>query len=242
MNVDFTPKEKNFAEAVASGLSYADAYRLAYDTKTDRHQSVGNQAYKVANRPHVAALITELQKEAAKGFKITREWLMNWHYQRVVYDPGEMTRMVTGACEYCHGDGHEYQWRQPDYMRALEAAELNGDPLPDIGGGFGYTHAREPHPDCPKCDGRGRTVTWFADTSNLSPAARLAFEGVKETKTGTEIKMADKLASAIELAKLAGLHVEQIKVLNDIPSDAELATLGPVEIAQAYKRIMGTAH
>lgn len=34
---------------------------------------------------------------------------------------------------------------------------------------------------------------------------------------------------------------QKIENQSDIPSDAEMAKLSPVEIAQAYKRIMGTA-
>lgn len=240
--MEFSPKELLFAETVANGSSLSDAYRFAYLAGNMNAMNVGREAYRVATRPHVAALIVEKQKEAAKKFRITREWLMNWHYQRVIYDPGEITRMVVGACRHCHGDGHGFQWREPDYMAALAKAEQAGDPLPDIAGGFGYSHARDPHPACPQCDGRGVSLAWFADTSSLSPAARMAFEGVKETKTGLEIKMADKHASALELAKLAGLHVEQVKLLNDIPDAADLAALSPVEIANAYKRAMGTAH
>lgn len=242
MIAEFTPKELKFAEIVAAGSSYANAYREAFNTAASTAPvHVGRNAYALVKRPEIQALITERQKEAAAKFAITREWLMNWHYQRIVYDPAELTRMERGACRHCHGDGHLEQWREPDYMAALKAAEDAGQPLPDIAGGFGYNFYRDPHPDCPKCDGRGITRPWFADTSDLSPAARMAFEGVKETKTGLEIKMADKHAAALELAKLAGLHVEQVKVLNDIPDDAALAGMTAADIAQAYRRVMGSA-
>ena len=241
MAMELTPKEIQFADAVASGKSLSDAYRFAYNG-SPTVASVGRSAYQMANKANVAAYILERQKEAAAKFRITREWLMNWHYHRATYDPGEIIRTIRGACRHCYGDGHGYQWREPDYMRALAEAVATGDPLPDIGGGFGYSHDRPPCADCPQCDGRGSAQTFIADTADLSPAARMAYEGVKEGRNGIEVKMADKHAAAIELAKLAGMHVEQIKMLNDVPEDAALAALGPVEIAQAYRRLMGTAH
>lgn len=242
MRLEFTPKELKFAETVANGSSFADAYRLAYHGTTDKAVYIGQAAYTLVKRPEIHALIVERQKELSAKFRVTREWLMNWHYQRIIYDPAELTRMERGCCRHCHGDGHQPQWREPDYMDALAKAEKNGDPLPDIAGGFGYNFYREPHPGCPQCDGRGITRPWFADTADLSASARAAFEGVKETRQGLEIKMADKHAAALELAKLAGLHVDQIKVTTDIPDDAVLATLSPADVAQTYCRVMGTTH
>lgn len=54
-------------------------------------------------------------------------------------------------------------------------------------GGYGYNHNREPNPDCPRCNGDGVGRPHFADTTKLSPIARLAYSGTKLVKGGIEI-------------------------------------------------------
>lgn len=58
---------------------------------------------------------------------------------------------------------------------------------PDDAGGYGYNHNREPNPDCPRCNGDGVGRPHFADTTKLSPIARLAYSGTKLVKGGIEI-------------------------------------------------------
>ena len=48
-----TPKQEAFAQAVAGGQSYADAYRSAYSSK-GKHQTVHTEGSKLANDPKVA--------------------------------------------------------------------------------------------------------------------------------------------------------------------------------------------
>ena len=76
--------------------------------------------------------------------------------------------------------------------------------------------------------------------------ARAAFEGVKETRTGIEIKMADKDKAAENFAKLSGFDVVQVRMLADkLPEEEELAALSrdPMAAAAAYKRMLGqTTH
>lgn len=204
-----------------------------------------NAIYALNGRPEIIVRMAEIQQEAAKPLAAAREWLLRWWFYRMIYDPAEITRWAIGACRHCHGDGFGYQWREHEYFKAIEEAELAKMPLPDIGGGFGYNSTRPPVPDCPNCDGRGLGRTNIADTSQLSPQARAAFEGIKQTKDGIEIRMADKNRAAEQFAKLSGFDVVQIRHLTDVPDTAELAMLAtdPIAASAAYKRLMGaTTH
>mgnify|MGYP003111989952 FL=1 len=53
MSEKLTPKQESFAQAVAGGQSYADAYRSAYSSK-GKHQTVHTEGSKLANDPKVA--------------------------------------------------------------------------------------------------------------------------------------------------------------------------------------------
>lgn len=238
-----TEKQERYCQ-LAAVTSYAEAYRTVY--QPTGNYNIHNDIWKLNGNPRISRRIRELQAESAKGLKVTREWLLDWWFYRMVYDPAEITAWAIGCCRYCHGDGHLYQWREHEYLRAMEDAEKDkGADLPDVAGGFGYDATKGPADDCPNCHGRGVGRADIADTSKLSPAARAAFEGIKETRNGIEIKMADKDKAAENFAKLSGFDVVQVRMLADnLPDEARLAELraDPVAAAAAYKRMLGTAH
>lgn len=234
-----TAKEEIFAQHAIT-MSYSDAYRIAYGSDNDGYG--WREPSRVARRSHVQARIIELQIQAAKKFKVDREWLLTWWWLRMVYDPAELTAWASGACRRCHGAGHGFQWRDHEYMEALTKAELSDSPLPDIAGGFGYNGDRAPHPECPNCDGKGLGRADFTDTHLLTPSARAAFEGIEQTRDGIKIRMADKNKAAEQFAKLSGYDVVQVRLfMDELPDDAALAAQArdADAIAATYKRIFG---
>ena len=147
----------------------------------------------------------KLDIEAAEVF---RRW---WH--TATADPNELTQHRIGACRYCHGAGHAYQWktqREYDEARAQWVAKTPAEGAspdilaahsiqqPKMDGGLGYRLTNDPVPDCPECYGLGVPYVWMADTRRISEQARLLYNGVKETKNGIEILMADR-QKALEL-------------------------------------------
>ncbi len=59
-----TDQQENFARAVAlQGMNYSDAYRSAYNTETDRQETVWDAASKLAKHTEVAQRINELRGE-----------------------------------------------------------------------------------------------------------------------------------------------------------------------------------
>lgn len=216
-------KQELFCQLAAIG-SYADAYRVAYDAKPGYNHS--EAARIIRKNSEVQRRIVDIQVSAFKPVEKPLEFLLDFWWQRMIYDPAEISAWAVGACRHCHGDDHGYQWRVHEFMLALREAELTDSPMPDIAGGFGFNATRPPVEGCPECDGKGKGRSDFTDTATLSASARAAFEGVKQTKDGLEIKMADKHKAAEQFAKLCGLDVIQVRNLVEaIPDAEELARL-----------------
>ncbi len=61
---EMDPKEARFCALRASGHSQSDAYRIAWDCKRAKPESVHRMAHRIAQRVHVKSRIRELLREA----------------------------------------------------------------------------------------------------------------------------------------------------------------------------------
>lgn len=68
-----TAKQEAFAQAVASGMTQADAYRRAYDAANMKPATIQNSAYKVMLYDDVSARVAELRNALASKALWTRE-------------------------------------------------------------------------------------------------------------------------------------------------------------------------
>ena len=68
-----TPQREHFAQLVAKGYTQSDAYREAFNTTTDKQESVHQEASRTANDPNVSSRINELKKEFCKHLKYDAE-------------------------------------------------------------------------------------------------------------------------------------------------------------------------
>jgi phage terminase small subunit len=68
-----TPKQEAFAQAVASGMTQADAYRSAYNADKMKPETIQNSAYKLMQDGDITARIEELRAEVAQLHLWTRE-------------------------------------------------------------------------------------------------------------------------------------------------------------------------
>ena len=71
--VDLTPKRERFAQAVASGKSQAEAYRLAFDASRSTAKSVQESASRLMADVKVSSRVEVLRKAAAEAVGITLE-------------------------------------------------------------------------------------------------------------------------------------------------------------------------
>lgn len=234
-----TAKQESFAWHYAMGASGAEAYRRAYDCREGiSHASV--EATKLLANPNVALLVDQIKADILQRRKDAADALVNQCLAVLAYQPAEITKIVRVPCRYCHGHGHAYQWRETEYMEKLKAAEAGGKPLPDIAGGFGYDTRLQPVDDCPNCNGRGLEMDVITPTDELSPQALAGFLGVKRTRNGLEILLADKDKAMERLARLLGLDKTTLNLTDNTAALAAKLAAGvdPNDAARAYAEMM----
>lgn len=243
-----TEKQEKFAQANGlEGLSQSDAYRRAYTVDKMTERALHTEAFRVANLPHVAQRIAEYkaQRAAAAGAAITFDVrkLFETYLEIAQADPNELIGLKVGACRYCHGEDHGYQWREREYLDAVGKWERKPDgPMPDIAGGFGYKHFVPPHPDCPECGGDGLERVVPRDSEKLSPGARLLYRGAQQTKDGIKVLIADKDKALENIGRILGAFDDKLRVdLEGKVAALKLTTSDPAAAAEAYaKMIKGT--
>jgi len=68
-----TAKQEAFAQAVASGMTQADAYRSAYDCKSSSDKTVHDEASDLMRHPEIAPRVAHLKEQLATKALWTRE-------------------------------------------------------------------------------------------------------------------------------------------------------------------------
>jgi len=176
-----SPKVKRFiAEYLKDHNATAAAERAGY--------SDPNYGRQLLTNPNVEQAITQQQKASIERTLGSADEVLEQMWQLATFDANQLSQYRRGACRYCWGFGHQYQWRDMVEFeeKRLEATERNKREPVDVGG-YGYDHNREPNSACPRCNGDGIGQPYFADTRKLSPNAALAYSGVKLGKNGVEI-------------------------------------------------------
>ncbi|MDU6819701.1 terminase small subunit [Leclercia adecarboxylata] len=182
VDIKLSAKVKRFvAEYLRDNNATAAAERAGYSDPNYGRQLITN--------PNVAQAIAQQQKASIERTLGSADEVLSQMWQLATFDANQLSQYRRGACRYCWGFGHHYQWR--DAVEFDEAcAKVEGNErakLPEDPGGYGYDHNREPNPDCPRCNGDGIGQPYFADTRKLPPDAALAYSGVKLGKNGVEI-------------------------------------------------------
>ena len=176
-----SPKVKLFiAEYLKDHNATAAAERAGYSDPNYGRQLIAN--------PNVAHAIAQQQKASIARTLADADEVLAQMWQLATFDANQLSQYRRGACRYCWGFGHQYQWRDAvEYEeKRLEAVERKRREPEDVGG-YGYDHTQEPNPECPRCNGDGIGQPFFADTRKLPTTAALAYSGVKLGKHGVEI-------------------------------------------------------
>ena len=70
---ELTPKQEKFCKLVVSGMSKSDAYREAYNCKSNNAKHIAIYSSKVSRLPHVKARIEELSSKVEKKLLYSME-------------------------------------------------------------------------------------------------------------------------------------------------------------------------
>ena len=201
-----TPKQQRFVDEYLIDLNATQAaIRAGYSPKTAR--SVGQENL---TKPDIQQAIEQAKAERSERTKITQDEVLKMWHDLATVDYNEISQVRLVNCRYCWGVDHEYQWTPKEYERACREAELNAAPEPTSIGGLDFNHHHEPNPNCPECGGRGIERTYLADTTKLSPKAKLVYQGAKDGKFGTEVMTADRMKALDNIARHLGMFKDKI--------------------------------
>lgn len=171
------------AEYLKDGNATQAAIRAGYSKKSAQEQSS-----RLLSNVMVAQAIAQQQKASIARTLGSADEVLAQMWQLATFDANQLSQYRRGACRYCWGFGHQYQWRDAVEFeeKRLEAVERDRRE-PEDSGGYDYDHNKEPNPECPRCNGDGIGQPYFPDTRKLPAASRLAYSGVKVGKNGVEI-------------------------------------------------------
>ncbi|WP_435343362.1 terminase small subunit [Enterobacter roggenkampii] len=182
VDIKLSAKVKRFiAEYLKDNNATAAAARAGYSDPNYGRQLIAN--------PNVAQAIAQQQKASIARTLGSADEVLAQMWQLATFDANQLSQYRRGACRYCWGFGHHYQWRDAvEFEEETAKAEgREGARQPEDTGGYGYDHTREPNPECPRCNGDGIGQPYFPDTRKLPAVSRLAYSGVKVGKNGVEI-------------------------------------------------------
>ncbi len=237
-----TAKQEAFAQHFVFSRNNTAAFRHAYEPSPDiPPQHVHSEACIVRKNPKVAARILELERIALNESGIVAKLtdMLQREIAIATADPAELISTRVGNCRYCNGDGHGYQWRDQEFLDALAEAERDKTPIPNIQGGMGWRPFHSPHPDCPECGGAGVAHVSVTPTDDLSPAGRMLYRGVKQTRGGgLEVLTADQTKSAENVIRMLGGFKDTVNLtgaLGLVAKVAELSQADPASATRAYE-------
>lgn len=240
-----TLKQQKFVDHYLVTRDGPAAYRHAYTVRaTTSAKSIQTASSKLLCDPPIASAVEAGLAAAVAASPVTftvADALAKW-LDIAGADPDELIGLRVGACRYCHGEGGLFQWHQHDYLAACDKSELEGTPLPDPAGGFGYDHTAAPNPTCWKCRGEGVERIVARDTSKLTPQARLLYGGVKSTRDGVQILIADRTKALENACRIIGAFQDKVRLDGTITAMAAVVQMtdDPKAAARAYMELMAS--
>lgn len=165
-------------------------------------------------KPNIEKAVDKAIADRRKRLRIDADTVLWKWWQIANADYNELSSVKRVACGYCYGDN---------------ITMGNGDDAREI------DPSREPNPDCGICRGEGSPHVHIADTSKLSPSAKLLYQGAKETKFGIEVMTADRMKALDNVARHLGMFKDTVNHVSEDGSMTPAPTL-TAEIAKAISK------
>lgn len=180
------------------------ALRAGYSARTAR--SIGQENL---TKPDIENAIDIAVTARRKRLRIDADSVLYMWWQIASADYNELSSVRRVACGYCYGGN----------------VVLNDDEDgPEI------DTSREPDADCQICRGEGSPHVHIADTTNLSPTAKLLYQGAENTKFGIKINTADRMKALDNVARHLGMFKEMVEHSGSVQQ--EVVTLTPEQVIQ----------
>lgn len=228
-------KQKRFVEEYLVDFNGSAAYQRA--GYAARGNAAEVNAARLLRNAQVQQAIAAGQAALSERTEITQEMVLERWWQIATADPNDLVQFRRTCCRYCYGEGHAFQWIDPEEfaaaVRAAMAASGSDEPraIPKDDGGYGYDNKADPHPECPQCFGEGKAEIHAKDTRKLKGASRLLYAGAKLTQAGFEIKMMDQGKALENVARHLGMFKDKLELevtenLADVLAKARGRVLG----------------
>jgi phage terminase small subunit len=207
-----TAKQMLFAEEYLVDLNATQAARRA-GSSIKTAVDIGRQLLRKAP---VARQIELAMAQRSARTQITADRVLQRWWDIANANANDVVQYRRGACRYCYGIGHAFQWRsRREFDEACAEAKLIEKPEPTCDGGFDYDQTLSPHAKCPECCGEGVGRVLATDTAKLTGSALLLFDGVKATKDSLEIKLRDRDKAMENIARHLGVFNDKLKLGGD---------------------------
>lgn len=240
--IELSEKECQFVEIFVATHNAAYSFRTVFDPDSPRttvkHGIKGRQLLRAKN---IRVHIDELRSQLNDFGKMSTADVFNMWATIATADVDELVGLRVGACRHCYGLDHKYQWTPAEFDAALTGysnAVTRGDKnaeVPDVAGGLDYNATLPPVDTCPECWGEGAQRTVATDTSKLSPTAKLLYGGVKKTKFGIEIVVADKTKALENVSRMLGAFKDEGGGPSIVNNTQNNINLGPQDAAAIYE-------
>ena len=123
-----TTKQEDFAKNIIEGMSQADAYRSAYDTKRMSDNAIYREASLLMSNPKVAQRIKELREELAKPSIMSAQERLEWLTQLILSKDESTTDKLRAADIMNRMQGEYVQKVETEFKNAINiSVELVDD-------------------------------------------------------------------------------------------------------------------
>jgi len=201
---------QEYIALLAQGKNKTEAMRAAAIAVGYSPKSADVAGARLVNRPEIRAITEKAIAKRQTALEVNGEAVMR--YWRDIAT-SELPLPPVGACRYCWGFDHQYQYTQDECRRALRkhtADQLKRQPherVPfDDLGGEGFDRTKKPHPYCPECHGVGKNYPMVIDAEKLTPGQRASIDAITIQKDGSvTLKMRDRSRAMENLQSLMGM-------------------------------------
>lgn len=213
--VELTPKQQLFVDEYILDFNATRAAKAAGYLEDNAKQ----MGYENLTKPYIEQAVDKAIADRRKRLRIDADTVLWKWWQIANADYNELSSVKRVACGYCYGG-----------VNITDDSEPSIDPT------------KAPDEDCSTCGGDGEAYVYMADTTNLSPAAKLLYQGAENTKFGIKINAADRMKALDNVARHLGMFKDTVNhvsedgsmtpTINNFNGDAQAAS-------QAYQDIMG---
>lgn len=168
-------------------------------------------------KPNIKTAVDKAVAERRQRLRIDADSVLWMWWQIANADYNELSSVRRVACGFCYDDSPAFINKDKDE----DARDV--DP------------SRDPNPDCNICRGEGAPHVHVADTRKLSNAARLVYQGAKETKFGIEVLAADRMKALDNVARHLGMFTDRVDHTSSDGSMSPPQDL-TVEVAKAISK------